>query len=143
MANSSFDLIKCKKHFFGQKVKDWQGRPTKCGLVSHIYTDAKFRVKRRDKIPKVKMKQNILMLEEHSANEKVDLLKVGYKLVTNYISPKELLSFFPSFPIVKASFVYLICTPIFLNLTSIASFLAVQDTMTTMTTMTTETVIQI
>ena len=93
MANSSFDLIKCKKHFFSQKVKDWQGRPTKCGLVSHIYTDAKFRVKRRDKIPKVKMKQNILMLEEHSANEKVDLSKVRYKLVTNYISPKELLSF--------------------------------------------------
>ena len=99
MANSSFDLIKCKKHFFWQKVKDWQGRPTKCGLVSHIYTDAKFRVKRRDKIPKVKMKQNILMLEEHSANEKVDLSKVRYKLVTNYISPKELLSFFPSFPL--------------------------------------------
>ena len=61
------------------------------------------------------MKQNILMLEEHSANEKVDLLKVRYKLVTNYISPKELLSIFPSFPIVKASFVYLICTPIFLK----------------------------
>ena len=129
MANFSFDHIKCKKHFFWLKVKDWQGRPTKCGLVSHIYTDAKFRVKRREKIPKVKIKQNLFDVGGTFSLWKIRL--EGKRPVPSesktHFWPKTIFHqknfyLFPSLPLVNASSVYPNCTPIFLNLTSIVSF---------------------